>query len=258
VIASGHLGHYLLLLLKGVAITLELSLGSLLLGSLGGLVIGAMRGSRRRLVKWVALLYIEAIRSIPFVILLFFVFFAVPLALDIDIPPYPAAIAALSVHCSAYMAEVVRSGIGSVPRGQWEAAASLGLGYYRIMWLIVLPQAVRVMLPPTIGVYINTIKESSLASIIGFVELLGQGMAIREASALRGSADVLVAVAIGYFAICFSLSQLGRHLEARGSRETPRSTGAARAAPARARAIAEAVPETQLAPRREPKPAINA
>jgi ABC-type amino acid transport system permease subunit len=103
------------------------------------------------------------------------------------------------------MAEVVRSGIETIPKGQWEAAASLGLPYYRIMRLIVLPQGLRVMIPPTIGVYVTTIKESSLASIIGFVELLGQGMAIREANALRGSADVLVAVAFGYFVICFSL-----------------------------------------------------
>ena len=136
-----------------------------------------------------------------------------------DIPPYPAAISALSLHCSAYMAEIVRSGIQSIPKGQWEAAASLGLPYYRTMRLIVLPQALRVMIPPTIGVYVSTIKESSLASIIGFVELLGQGMAIRESNARRSTADVLVAVAFGYFVICFSLSQLGRHLERRTARE---------------------------------------
>jgi ABC-type amino acid transport system permease subunit len=94
------------------------------------------------------------------------------------------------------MAEVVRSGIASIPKGQWEAAASLGLPYYRIMRHIVLPQALRVMIPPTIGVYVSTTKESSLASVIGFVELLGQGMAIRGANSLRNTADVLVAVAV--------------------------------------------------------------
>ena len=134
-LASGHLANYLLLLLKGVAITLELSFGSLVLGSLGGIVFGAMRSSSTRALKAIAFVYIEVVRSIPFVILLFFVFFALPLALDIDIPPYPAAIAALSVHCSAYMAEVVRSGIESIPKGQWEAAASLGQPYHRICGL---------------------------------------------------------------------------------------------------------------------------
>jgi His/Glu/Gln/Arg/opine family amino acid ABC transporter permease subunit len=220
-LASGHLANYLLLLLKGLAITLELSLGSLVLGSLGGILFGAMRSSSTRALYAIALVYIETVR------LPFFVFFAVPLALDIDIPPYPAAIAALSVHCSAYMAEVVRSGIEAIPKGQWEAAASLGLPYYRIMRLIVLPQALRVMIPPTIGVYVSTIKESSLASIIGFVELLGQGMAIREANALRGTADVLVAVAFGYFAICFSLSQVGRYFERRTAGELSNGTQSA-------------------------------
>ena len=218
-IASGHLVAYLLLLLKGAVITLELSLGALVFGSLGGVVLGAMRGAHLRLLKAVALLYIEVVRSTPFVILLFFIFYALPLALDMDIPPYPAAITALSLHCSAYMAEIVRSGIQSIPKGQWEAATALGLNYHRTMRHIVLPQALRVMIPPAIGVYVSTIKESSLASIIGFVELLGQGMAIRETNAGRSTADVLVAVALGYFAICYSLSLLGRHFEHRATRE---------------------------------------
>src|SRR5438270_543705 len=93
-IASGHLGAYVLLLLKGAVITLELSLGALVFGSLAGVVLGAMRGARLRPLKAVALLYIEIVRSTPFVILLFFTFYALPLALDIDIPPYPAAVAA--------------------------------------------------------------------------------------------------------------------------------------------------------------------
>jgi polar amino acid transport system permease protein len=218
-IASGHLGSYLLLLLSGAGVTLELSLGALVLGSIGGVVLGAMRGSRLRPVKAVATLYIEGLRSIPFVILLFLIYYAVPVALNLDIPPYPAAISALSLHCSAYMAEVVRSGVESVPKGQWEAAAALGLGYSQIMGLVILPQALRVMIPPTIGVYVSTLKESSLASIIGFVELLGQGMAIRESNAGRSTADVLLAVAFGYFVICFTLSRLGRRLERRTTRE---------------------------------------
>ena len=229
-IASGHFLNYVILLLKGLGITLELSLGALVFGSLGGIVLGAMRGARWRPVRALAFLYVEAVRSIPFVILLFFIFYAMPLALDMDIPPYPAAISALSLHCSAYMGEVVRSGIEAVPKGQWEAAQSLGLGYYRIMRHVVLPQALRVMIPPTIGVYVSTIKESSLASIIGFVELLGQGMAIRESNAGRSTADVLLAVAIGYFIVCWSLSLIGRRLERSTAREIrPRVAPAAEA-----------------------------
>jgi His/Glu/Gln/Arg/opine family amino acid ABC transporter permease subunit len=241
-IASGHFLNYVILLLKGLGITLELSLGALVFGSLGGVLLGAMRGARWRPVRALAFLYVEALRSIPFVILLFFVFYALPLALDIDIPPYPAAISALSLHCSAYMGEVVRSGIEAIPKGQWEAAQSLGLGYYRIMRHVVLPQALQVMIPPTIGVYVSTIKESSLASIIGFVELLGQGMAIRESNAGRSTADVLVAVAIGYFGICYSLSLLGRRLERRSARKVRLRVEPAAAAGLQPDAIMPAVP----------------
>lgn len=241
-IASGHLLKYLLLLVQGLGVTLELSLGALLFGSLGGVVLGAMRGSKWRPIRAVAFLYVEAVRSIPFVILLFFIFYALPLALDVDIPPYPAAITALSLHCAAYMGEVVRSGIEAIPKGQWEAAASLGLGYYRTMRHIVLPQALRVMIPPTIGVYVSTIKESSLASIIGFVELLGQGMAIRESNAGRSTGDVLVAVAIGYFAVCYSLSFLGRRLERRSAREIRPRVAPAAAAALQPEAVAPANP----------------
>src|SRR5262249_26960894 len=132
-IGSGHLWSYLWLLAKGIAVTLELSFLALLLGSAGGLVLGLMRSSQRRWVTALPLLYIELIRSTPFLILLFFIYYGMPLALDTDIPAYPAAIWALSLHCSGYMAEVVRAGVQSVPKGQWEAASALGLRYVRIM-----------------------------------------------------------------------------------------------------------------------------
>ena len=98
-IASGHFTAYLVLLFKGLGITLQLSLGALVIGSAAGVVLGAMRSAKFAPLRWVATLYIEAVRSIPFVILLFFIFYAVPLALDMDVPPYPAAISALSLHC---------------------------------------------------------------------------------------------------------------------------------------------------------------
>jgi len=218
-LGTGHLTNYLWVLLRGAGITLTLSLGALLLGSIGGLALGLMRSARFAPLKVAATLYIEAIRSTPFVILLFFIYYAVPMALGADIPPYPAAIAALSLNCAAFMAEVVRSGIEAVAKGQWEAAASLGLRRIQIMRFVVLPQALRVMIPPTIGVYISTIKESSLVSVIGIVELLGRGMEIRESNAGRNTADVLVAVAFGYFVMCYSLSRIGGWLEQRATRE---------------------------------------
>jgi His/Glu/Gln/Arg/opine family amino acid ABC transporter permease subunit len=217
-IGTGHFVSYFLLLLKGVLVTLELSLGALILGTAGGLVLGLLRTARLRVVRALPLAYIEIVRSTPFLILLFFIYYGLPLALNTDIPAYPAAVAALSVHCAAYMAEVVRAGLQSVPSGQTEAAAALGLRYRHIMRLVIIPQALRVMVPPTIGVYISTIKESSLASVIGFVELLGTGTAIRESNVGRGTADVLAFVAVCYFVVCFTLSRLGRWVEGRQSR----------------------------------------
>lgn len=218
-IASGHVWSYLWLLAKGLLVTLELSFFALLLGSAVGLVLGLMRSAPRWWIGVLPFLYIEVVRSTPFLILLFFIYYGMPLALNTDIPAYPAAIWALSLHCSGYMAEVVRAGVLSVPRGQWEAAYALGLRYPRVMRLIVLPQAMRVMIPPTIGVYVSTIKESALASVIGFVELLGTGMAIRDTNTGRNTGDVLLAVAAFYFVVCFALSRVGRILELRTSRD---------------------------------------
>lgn len=214
-IASGHIGGYLLLLLKGALITLELSFSALILGTIGGVLLGVMRTAHAAPVRGLPLTYIEIVRSTPFLVLLFFIYYGLPLALNTDIPAYPAAVAALSIYCSAYMAEVVRAGLQSVPRGQTESAAALGLRYLPTMRLVILPQAMRVMVPPTIGVYISTVKESSLASVIGFVELLGTGTEIREANAGRGTSDVLIFVAVCYFFICFALSRLGRRMEGR-------------------------------------------
>ncbi len=219
-ISSGHLAAYLLLLLKGGFVTLRLSFGALILGTAGGILLGLLRTARAWPLRALPLGYIEIVRSTPFLILLFFIYYGLPLALNMDIPAYPAAIAALSVYCSAYMAEVVRAGLQSVARGQAEAAEALGLRYRQIMRLVILPQAMRVMVPPTIGVYISTIKESSLASVIGFVELLGTGAEIRESNAGRSTADVLVFVAICYFLICFALSRLGRWMEGRSETRT--------------------------------------
>lgn len=114
-----------------------------------------MRTASAAPVRTLPLAYIEIVRSTPFLVLLFFIYYGLPLALNTDIPAYPAAIAALSIYCSAYMAEVVRAGLQSAPRGQAEAAAALGLRYRSIMRLVILPQAMRVMVPPTIGVYIK-------------------------------------------------------------------------------------------------------
>jgi polar amino acid transport system permease protein len=208
---SGVLADYGALLLRAAGITLWISWLGLLLGGLLGAAVGLARTSRLRVLRILALLYTELFRSIPVLILMFFCYFGLPLLVGLDLSPFAAATAALMFTASALMAEVVRAGIDSVARGQWEAAFSSGMRYRQVMWHIVGPQAVRVMLPPSVGVYIATLKESSLASIIGYVELTKTALLIRETTG--ESLEVLATIALLYFVINYGISLAGGALE---------------------------------------------
>jgi His/Glu/Gln/Arg/opine family amino acid ABC transporter permease subunit len=199
------------LLLRAAGVTLWISWLGLLLGGLVGAVVGLARTSRWRVLRVLALLYTELFRSIPVLILMFFCYFGLPLLLGLDLSPFAAATFALTFTASSLMAEVVRAGIDSVTRGQWEAALSCGMRYWQVMWHIVGPQAVRVMLPPSVGVYIATLKESSLASIIGYVELTKTALLIRETTGQ--SLEVLATITLLYFVINYGISLVGGALE---------------------------------------------
>lgn len=204
---------YFPVLLGGAFTTLQLAGAALLGGTILGLVVGLMRTSQLPWLRWPAAAYVEFFRSIPILLQLFFVYFALPLLFRIDVPSYPAAVIALSLYSSSYMAEVVRTGVESIAHGQWEASFSLGMRYPAVLRHVILPQAIRVAVPPAIGVYVFTVKDSSLASIIGFRELTGTGLAVRETGFGQGSLGVLLVVAAMYFVIAFSLSRLGRRVE---------------------------------------------
>ena len=199
--------------LWGAAITVWISWLALLLGAAGGAVVGLARLSRVRPVRGAAIAYIEVFRSIPIYVLLYFVFYGMPFVSGINLSPFAAATVSLSLIASSFMAEVVRAGIQSVAHGQWEAAQSSGMRFVQTMRHVVGPQAIRVMLPPSIGVYISTLKESSLASVIGYVELTQTGLLIREATG--NSVIVLGTVAMLYFVINYSISLGGGYLERR-------------------------------------------
>jgi polar amino acid transport system permease protein len=206
---------YLPVLLAGAITTLQLASAALVGGTILGFFVGLMRSSRLRWLRWPATAYVELFRSVPILLQLFFVYFALPLLLRIDVPNYAAAVTALSLYSSSYMAEVVRTGVESVAHGQWEASYSLGMRYPAVLRFIIVPQAIRVAVPPAIGVYVFTVKDSSLASIIGYLELTGAGLAIRETGFGQGTLGVLLAVAAMYFVLAYSLSLGGRYLERR-------------------------------------------
>ena len=201
------------LLLRALVTTIWLSWLALLLAALGGVALALLRTSRYAPLRVASLLFVEFFRSIPILIVMFFCYFGVPVVLGVDVSTFAAATAALALQASAAMSEVVRAGILSVGKGQWEAAQSSGMSYVQVMRYIVGPQAGRVILPPSVGIYIATLKESALASIIGVIELTKTGLLIRESTGAGLSA--LSAVALLYFAMNYGISQAGGVLERR-------------------------------------------
>jgi polar amino acid transport system permease protein len=208
-----QLWSYFVLFVRAAATTIEISWLALVFGACVGVIVGLARTSARRSLRVVALLYTELFRSIPIIILMFFCYFGVPLFLKVDISPFMAATIALTFMASSLLAEVVRGSVQSIVGGQWDAAAALGLNYWQTMRRVIGPQSLRLTLPPAVGIYISTLKDSSVASVIGYVELTKTGLLIRDSTGY-GFAP-LAAVACLYFLINFIISRFGVELERR-------------------------------------------
>jgi polar amino acid transport system permease protein len=200
------------LFLQGLGNTVALCLLGLGLGTLIALFVGLARASRFRSLAWPAGLYIEIIRDSPLLMQLYLVFFALPL-LGLQVPIFAAGVATLMVNSSAFMAEIVRAGIQSVGKDQWDAARGLGMGYPQVMRWVVMPQAFRVMVPPGVGLLIGLIKDSSVISVISYLELTRVGQILTEKTFL--SFQVFGIVAALYFVLCYPLSRLALVVERR-------------------------------------------
>jgi polar amino acid transport system permease protein len=190
--------------------TLLLSLVAFAGGTLGGILIALMRTSHIKALRYTAIGYIKLFQGTPLLMQLFLAFF-VPGLFGLDVSPWGAAALGLSLHASAFLGEIWRGCIEVVPKGQWEASFALGLRYWNQMRLIVLPQAIRIAIPPTVGFLVQLIKATSLASIIGFVELTRAAQVINNATFHPFTIFGLVALA--YFIICWPLSAYGRRME---------------------------------------------
>lgn len=205
-------------LMRGLAVTLWISWLALLLAAVFGVVVGIGRTTKSRSLRFAAQAYTEFFRSIPTLVQLFFVYYGVTFVFGINLSPFAAATIALALEGSALMSEVVRGGIQSVGRGQKEAALSSGMKPWQAELYVIWPQAIRVMVPPAVGIYVSTLKASALASVIGYVELTKSGLLIREAvRGQPGGLTVLVAVAAIYVIINFAISQFGAAIERRSS-----------------------------------------
>jgi polar amino acid transport system permease protein len=199
-------------LLRGAASTLVLAAAVLVVGSGLGLVLGLLRFAPWRAAAGAVAWAVELVRAVPLLLLLFFIFFGLP-ALGVRIPTLPAAVLAMSLWMAANTAEVVRGGVQSIPRGQFEAARSLGLGWAGTMRFVILPQATRRMLPPFVGLCTILVKDTSLAAIIGVFELTRAAQETIERT-LR-SFEIYGVAAAMYFALCFPLTRLAARLETR-------------------------------------------
>ncbi len=205
-----ELTPYFGILLRGALVSLRLAALSLLFASVIGVAIGMVATSRFPLARAFATLYVEAIRSVPLLVQLFFVYYALPLLANLSPSPYQAATLSLSVYGGAYMVEAVRSGIVSVGKDQWMAARALGIRYLDTMLYIVAPQALRVTIPAAVGIFIDMLKGASVTSIIGYVELMQTAVNIRNTIY---ALSPLVAAGVLYFVMCFSFSKMGAGIE---------------------------------------------
>ena len=192
--------------------TIALSLIAFIGGAIGGLALALARTSDRPMLRRLSSGFIQIFQGTPLLLQLFLVFFGAPV-LGLEISPWVAAGVALVLNTSAFLGQIWRGSIEAIPRGQWEAAEALGLHYWVRMRKVILPQAFKIALPPTVGYMVQVIKGTSLAAIIGFTEVTRAGQIINNAT----FEPLLVFGAVGaiYFLLCWPLSLLAGHIERR-------------------------------------------
>jgi len=195
--------------------TLLLSAIAFLGGGIGALLLLLWRYAQPVLGARFARFYTELLQGTPLLLQLFLVFFGLPL-LGIDVSPLFAAGVALTLYSTAFLAEIWRGCVDATPRGQWDASASLGMNFLQQMWDVILPQALRIAIPPTVGFLVQLVKSTALASIVGFVELTKAGQIVTNAT-FRPFV-VYVCVGLIYFIICYPLTLCARTLERRLAR----------------------------------------
>ena len=191
--------------------TLQVSVVSIVFGTVLGALAGLMRVQPFRPARFLAAAYVELLRNIPLMLVLYLIYFGIGAFLPIS--PFWASVVGLSVFEGAYVAEIVRAGIQSVDRGQLEAARSLGMSWLESMRHVIVPQAVRRSLPPLTGQFVSLVKDSSLASLVSYEELMLVGRQIN--SRIFSPFEVFLTIGVLYFVICLALSLLSRWMEAR-------------------------------------------
>jgi polar amino acid transport system permease protein len=200
------------ILLRGLKNTLLLGVTAIILGGLLGVAVCLVRLYAPRLFRLLAIAYIDILRAVPVLVVLILIYYALPFV-GISFSSFTSASLALILVLSAFTAEVVRAGIESIPKGQFEAAQALGLSFTLTMWKVILPQAIRVVIPPQTSNCVSIMKDTSLASVVAMPDLLKQAT---DTQALMANPTPLIGAALIYVALLWPMVRLVGYLEKRG------------------------------------------
>ncbi|CUC26885.1 extracellular glutamine-binding protein [Staphylococcus aureus] len=210
---SAFISKYGSFFLKGIKITILISLIGVALGSILGAFVALMKLSKIKIISWIASIYIEILRGTPMLVQVFIVFFGITAALGLDISALVCGTIALVINSSAYIAEIIRAGINAVDKGQMEAARSLGLNYRQTMKSVIMPQAIKNILPALGNEFVTLIKESSIVSTIGVGEIMFNAQVVQGIS-FDPFTPLIVAAAL-YFVLTFVLTRIMNMIEGR-------------------------------------------
>src|ERR1700756_3804696 len=205
------LGKYSHLFWLGLGWTLVYTVATILLGSLIGLVVGIVRLRRWPVIDWLLVAYIELFRCTPLLVQIIWFYYAFPVVIGVNIPAHVAAVSVLTLYGGAFYAEIVRGSIESVPSGQWDAGHALGLRGWRLLRLVILPQALKPMMAPYVNQSVTQLKNTSLVSVIAVPDLVYNATLI-NADTYR-PLEVYTIVALIYFAILSPATLIGRRFE---------------------------------------------
>ena len=213
---------YSSMLLGALGKTVLLTLLSLIFAMIVGMIFALMNVVKNLIFNCIGTIYVDAVRGVPLIVLAYFIFFGVPQGIkslgfqDFRLTALQAGTIALAMNCGAYMAEIIRAGIESVDKGQMEASRSLGLSYGKSMRKVVLPQAIRTMIPSIINQFIITLKDTSILSVIGFPELTNIGKTI-SGNTFK-SLQTWAIVGVMYMVVIITLSRIAKRIERRMNR----------------------------------------
>lgn len=199
------------ILLLGAGVTIEITAVSVFIGFCIGLFVGIARICKVKVLRILAAIYADCIRGTPLLVQIFLIYFALPILTGQRVEPFVAAVAACGINSGAYVSEIFRAGIQAIDVGQMEAGRSLGLSWWQTMYYVILPQAVRNILPPLGNEFIAMLKDSSLISVIGFEELTRRGQLIIAQT--YGSFEIWSTVAILYLIMTLAISRVVAMLE---------------------------------------------